>query len=154
MSKPSKISYFFITFIFFTIIDLYLSNYILKFGYKLPSNPVFDFIFIQNDGAAFNILQNCRSFLIVFSAAAIFGIFVYVIKNISRLKLIAVFFASLLSAGIFCNLLERIFFGYVRDFIKINFFNFPIFNISDIFINLSVFAIIIIIIKNNYFKKL
>ena len=154
MSKQSKISYLFITFIFFTIIDLYLSNYILKFGYKIPSNPVFDFVFIQNDGAAFNILQDCRGFLVAFAVVAVVGIFIYVIKNILRLKLIAIFFTSLLLAGIFCNLLERIYFGYVRDFIKINFFNFPIFNISDIFINLSVFAIIIIIIKNNYFKKL
>ena len=38
--------------------------------------------------------------------------------------------------------------GYVRDFIKLNFINFPIFNISDIFINISVLAIMVIIIKN------
>ena len=48
---------------------------------------------------------------------------------------------------------ERIFFGYVRDFIKLNFVDFPVFNISDIFINIGVLGLIFIILKNNYFKK-
>ena len=38
--------------------------------------------------------------------------------------------------------------GYVRDFFKLNFIDFPVFNISDIFINISVVAIVIIIITN------
>ena len=54
----------------------------------------------------------------------------------------------MLIAGILCNTYERIVFGYVRDFFKLNFVNFPVFNISDVFINISVFAIVIIIIKN------
>ena len=56
-------------------------------------------------------------------------------------------------AGILCNLCERIFYGFVRDYIKLNFIDFPIFNISDIFINVSVIAIVIIIIKNNFIKN-
>ena len=59
----------------------------------------------------------------------------------------------MLVAGISCNLFERISYGYVRDFIKLNFIDFPVFNISDIFINIGVLAIIIIIIKNKYIKK-
>jgi len=50
-------------------------------------------------------------------------------------------------------LYERIYFGYVRDFFKLNFINFPVFNISDIFINISVILLIIIIIKNKYLKN-
>ena len=59
----------------------------------------------------------------------------------------------MLIAGISCNLYERIEFGYVRDFFKLNFIDFPVFNISDIFINISVLALIIIIIKNKYLKN-
>ena len=95
----------------------------------MPSNPVFDLIFIQNTGAAFSILENSKIFLISFSAFAIF-------------------WASLLIAGVFCNMYERIAYGYVRDFFKLNFIDFPVFNISDIFINISVVAIVIIIITN------
>ena len=65
----------------------------------------------------------------------------------------SLFWTSILIAGILCNMGERIYFGYVRDFFKLNFINFPVFNISDIFINLSVFAIVVIIVKYNYTKN-
>ena len=114
----------------------------------MPSNPVFDLIFIQNTGAAFNILENSKIFLISFSAFAILAMIIYLIKNIQKASSFAIFWASLLIAGVFCNMYERIAYGYVRDFFKLNFINFPVFNISDIFINISVVAIVIIIITN------
>ena len=114
----------------------------------MPSNPVFDLIFIQNTGAAFSILENSKIFLISFSAFAILAMSVYLIKNIQKASSFAIFWASLLIAGVFCNMYERIAYGYVRDFFKLNFIDFPVFNISDIFINISVVAIVIIIITN------
>lgn len=114
----------------------------------MPSNPVFDLIFIQNAGAAFSILENSKIFLISFSAFAILAMIIYLIKNIQKASTFAIFWASLLIAGVFCNMYERIAYGYVRDFFKLNFIDFPVFNISDIFINISVVAIVIIIITN------
>ena len=114
----------------------------------MPSNPVFDLIFIQNTGAAFSILENSKIFLISFSAFAILAMIIYLIKHIQKASTFAIFWASLLIAGVFCNMYERIVYGYVRDFFKLNFIDFPVFNISDIFINISVIAIVIIIITN------
>ena len=57
-----------------------------------------------------------------------------------------IFFIALLSAGVAGNLHERIVYGYVRDFFQLNFVNFPVFNIADIFINIGVIALIIIIL--------
>lgn len=154
MSKISKIIYFFISIVFFTIFDLYLSEKIIKhFRFQLPENNLFDLIFVQNTGAAFSIFENSRVFLIIFSIIALISILIYAIRNFSQYSTIAGFWTAMLVAGIGCNLYERIVFGYVRDFIKINFIEFPIFNISDIFINLSVFALVVIIIKNNYLRR-
>ena len=153
MSKISKISYFLISGIFFIIFDNYFSNIILENIQNLPENPVFDLIFVQNTGAAFSILQNSGAFLIGFSIFAILGIIIYLIKNIERISAMSIFWTALLTAGIFCNTYERITFGFVRDFFKLNFVNFPVFNISDIFINVSVFAIVIIIIKNEIINR-
>ena len=154
MSKLSKIIYFFVSIVFFTIFDLYISEIVLsEFRFKLPENNLFDLIFVQNTGAAFSIFENSKIFLIAFSIIAIILILIYVIKNIPEYSAVASFWTAMLVAGISCNLYERIAFGYVRDFIKINFVEFPIFNISDIFINLSVFALVVIIIKNNYLRK-
>lgn len=154
MSKLSKIIYFFVSIVFFTIFDLYLSERILKvFRFCLPENNFFDLIFVQNTGAAFSIFENSTVFLIVFSVAALILILIYVLKNVSKYSVFASLWTAMLVAGISCNLYERIAFGYVRDFIKLNFVEFPVFNISDIFINLSVLALVVIIIKNNYLRK-
>ena len=154
MSKLSKIIYFFVSIVFFILFDFYLSERILtELRFKLPENNLFDLIFVQNTGAAFSIFENSKIFLIAFSVVAIILILVYAIRNISKYSAVACFWTAMLVAGISCNLYERIAFGYVRDFIKINFIEFPVFNISDIFINISVLALVVIIIKNNYLKK-
>lgn len=154
MTKASKIAYLITTSIFLIIFDLYFSGIILdSLRFKLEENPVFDLIFVQNTGAAFSILENSKVFLILFSAAAVFIILFYAIKNVSKFSAMAGFWAAMLIAGISCNMYERIAYGYVRDFFKLNFVEFPVFNISDIFINISVLAIIIIIIKNKYLRN-
>ena len=153
MSKNSKIIYLILSSIFFIFFNSYFTNFILSEGGFLPQNPVFEITYIQNQGAAFNILNGYKIFLIAFSATAILMLIFYAIKQIKNISVFGLFFISFLLSGIFNNMYERIFFGYVRDFIKLNFVDFPIFNLSDIFINIGVIGLIIIIIKNNYFKK-
>lgn len=153
MSKNSKIIYLVITSVFFVIFNFYFSDIILKSGYLLAENPIFDITYIKNQGAAFNIFDGQKIFLIIFSVAALGTLFFYTIKHITRISSFGLFFTALLFSGIFNNMCERIFFGYVRDYIKLNFINFPVFNISDIFINIGVFGLIFIILKNNYLKK-
>ena len=154
MSKINKILYFIISTIFFTFFDIYFSELILDtLRYKVTENPVFDLIFVKNTGAAFSILENSKLFLIIFSIIAIALIIGYLIKNAQKFSTFACFWTAMLVAGISCNLYERLAFGYVRDFFKLNFIDFPVFNISDIFINISVIALIIIIVKNKYIKR-
>jgi len=153
MSKTSKTLYFFLAIIFFTIFDCYFSEQLMQIGFRLSENPILSIVFVKNEGAAFNILQGSKIFLITFSAVAISAIILSIIKKIRNISTIGLFFSAMLTSGILVNMFERIIFGYVRDFIKLNFIDFPIFNISDIFINISVFVIVIIIIKNNYFKN-
>ena len=117
----------------------------LTHGYRL-SNPVFSLNYIKNTGAAFSILQDSRELLIILSVIALFLLAMHVIKNIKSISLKTIFFISLLSAGIAGNLHERIIYGFVRDYFQLNFVNFPVFNISDIFINIGVIALIIMIL--------
>ena len=133
---------------------MFFSEQILtKFRFVLSENPLFDLIYVKNTGAAFSILENYSVFLIVFSVIALLTVVCYMFRNIDKFSVFASFWAAMLVAGIGCNLYERVAFGYVRDFFKLNFIDFPVFNISDIFINISVLALIFIIIKNKYLKK-
>lgn len=154
MAKFNKITYLIISTFFFIVFDKFFSELILNdLRFKVMENPVLDLIFVKNTGAAFSILENCGYFLIAFSIIAILIILNYIIKNVDKFSTFAVFWGAMLVAGISCNLYERMTLGYVRDFFKLNFIDFPVFNISDIFINISVLALIIIIIKNKYLRK-
>ena len=134
----SKIIYLIVCFVFFLFSDLYLSNLLVReinSGLNI-NNGVFALNYIKNNGAAFSIL----------SCVAIVLLFLYVFKHIKSISMKSIFFVSLLTAGIAGNLHERIVFGYVRDFFELTFVNFPVFNISDIFINIGVIALIILIL--------
>ena len=153
MSKNSKIVYLFICVVFFIIFNFIVSENIIKYGDRLVENPILNILLIQNQGAAFNIFQGCKLFLITFSLFAIAGIIWYVIKHIKSIPVIELFFTGILLSGIFNNMYERIVYGYVRDFIKLNFIDFPVFNISDIFINIGVIGILFITAKNSYLTR-
>ena len=148
MRKLNKFLYFFVIFFLFTCFDFYFSN---LFSHKLAqgwhfSNSLLNMIYVENTGAAFSILQNSTNFLIFISIIALLGLFYYVIKYAESIYMKEIFFLSFLTAGILGNLYERLFFGYVRDFFDLAFVNFPIFNISDIFINIGVVGIIILVL--------
>ena len=154
MSKVNKILYFFISIVFFVLFDLYFSNLILNnLRFNTSVNSILELTFVKNTGAAFSILEDYSLFLIGFAIFAILLIIHYMVKHIDKFPLFASFWASMLVAGVGCNLYERIAFGYVRDFFNLKFIDFPVFNISDIFICVSVLALIFIIVKNKYLKK-
>ena len=149
MSNFSKLLYFTICFAFFVFATLYFSDIIVANiieGLNF-TNDIFGLKYVENTGAAFSILKDSRELLIIVSVMAICGIFSYVIRHLSSMSLISMFFWAMLGAGIGGNLHERIAFGFVRDYIQLNFVEFPVFNISDILINISVIALIVILLK-------
>lgn len=99
---------------------------------------------VHNYGAAFSILYGNRIFLVFVSIFALVFVYYYMLKN-KKFNWSDIIIYSLLIGGILGNLFDRIMYGYVVDFFDFNLFgyNFPIFNIADISIVISVFLIII-----------
>jgi signal peptidase II len=142
-----KYIYFVLCFIFWIFLALFSSKLIvdnLTSGHQY-SNLIFNLHYIKNSGAAFSILQNAREFLIIVSIVATTLLFMYVHHHIRNIHLISVSFIALLCAGIMSNCHERIVLGFVRDYIQLNFVNFTIFNIADIFITIGVIAFVCIL---------
>lgn len=148
MKKTNNLAYFCITFILFNLFNFYCSNLIsLKLEQGMHfSNQIIHLNYVKNTGAAFSILQNSTNFLMILSIIAFCALFFYIIKNLNTLKMKEIFFLSILISGILGNFYERFFFGYVRDYFELTFINFPIFNISDTFINIGVFGIIVLLL--------
>ena len=76
------------------------------------------------------------------------GIIIYLIKN--RSKIINYIPFILIISGSIGNLIDRIFRGYVIDFIDVNIFNFPNFNIADICVVIGVIWLIINILRKGF----
>lgn len=100
---------------------------------------VFYFTYVRNNGAAFSILSSKIILLILLSVLTLGFIIYYITKH--NKNNIGYFF---LVGGIIGNLIDRVFLGYVIDFIGINIlsYSFPIFNIADIFIVLGAIFIL------------
>ena len=138
-----KYLFFIGCFIFWMFLALFSSRLIVDnvtSGHHY-SNAVFTLTYLKNSGAAFSLLENAREFLIIVAIVATTCLFSYVFRNTS-IHYVSVSFIALLSAGIMANCHERIVLGYVRDYIHLNFINFPIFNVADIFITIGVIALI------------
>ena len=107
------------------------------------SNPVFSITHTTNTGSAFGLFPDNSLPLAVFGVLALAFLVYYIYKNVTfedKLELIAI---TLFSAGALGNVVERIKFGYVFDYINLNFINFPVFNSFDIMICLGVFLYLI-----------
>ena len=133
-----------------TLID-HVMKYIIFYYYDLFTNK--DFIlfrleFVKNYGAAFNILSGSRIFLslisIIFSIILIYLILIK--KSSSQIELYSY---SFILGGTIGNGLDRIFRGFVVDFINLNIISFPVFNIADISINIGFILLLYSIFKNN-----
>ena len=89
----------------------------------------------HNTGASFSMFAGSQVAQIIFIILGIIVsvlIVLYSILNKTHNKNWCFFLgASLMIGGIIGNVLDRIFLGYVRDFISLQFMNFAVFNIAD-----------------------
>jgi len=139
-------------FIFYFLMSLILldfGNQIKKLSFNTFFNDYSNFIFsithAKNTGAAFSLFQEHSFFLALIGILTILLITFYVYKNITfenKLELLSI---TLFTAGTCGNLIERLKFGYVEDYIKLNFINFPIFNIFDVMICFGLFLYFILL---------
>lgn len=108
--------------------------------------PFLKITYIKNTGAAFGSMAGMRICLIVFSILVIGLVIHYIFKkNINnRYILISV---SVALGGALSNLYDRIFYGFVTDYIKLTFFP-PVCNLADYCICLGTAAALIV-----YFRK-
>lgn len=102
---------------------------------------------VYNYGASWNILTGHVIILIAISILILFLLYLYHKKFLLNIRNIIAF--SLLFGGILGNLLDRILYGYVIDFLDFNIFgyDYPVFNLADTFIVMGIILLIIAIYK-------
>lgn len=113
-----------------------------------------NFTYVENTGGAYGIGSNNILMFITINIIIIGILMKFVISKrdkISKTLLIAI---SLIIAGGMGNLIDRIFRGYVVDFIDINpMFKYPVFNVADIFVVTGCIVIVLNLIHSTIKSK-
>ena len=142
---------YFLSLSFFIILIDQFTKYLMFYNKKLFVNKdflLFKLDFVKNYGAAFNIFSGSRIFLSLISI--LFSILlIYLIFSKNSLNSIDLYSYSFILGGTIGNGIDRIYRGFVVDFINLNIINFPVFNIADISINIGFIFLLYNIFKNN-----
>lgn len=112
------------------------------------TDAFFSLVLVKNNGAAFNLFAGFQDWLVIFAVVIIFAIIIYLLANKLYIPENFLMMLSLFTAGIAGNAIERYTLGYVEDFIKINLFNFPVFNLNDIMITVAAVVIALSIVND------
>jgi signal peptidase II len=113
---------------------------------------VFQLRYLENRGAAFGMMQGQQTFFVISALIAVVVItYVYFKlpweKRFHPLRVVVLFIA----AGAVGNLIDRLVLGYVVDFFYFELIDFPIFNVADIYVTVTVFVLVFLILF--YYKE-
>lgn len=121
-------------------------------------NGILEFNYLENRGAAFGVLQNQKYFF-VFVALIFIGVIVFVlIKVPTQKKYYSLnILLMMIAAGAVGNMIDRVRYDYVVDFIYLVCIQFPIFNVADIYVTTATVILvfqILFVYKTNDFNFL
>lgn len=113
---------------------------------------VFQLHYLENRGAAFGLLQNRKIFFLIVGIIVLFlVVFLYIgMPQEKRFLPIRICLISI-TAGAIGNMIDRIRFQYVVDFLYFELIDFPIFNVADIFATVATFGFVILLLF--YYKE-
>jgi len=120
------------------ISKLIISKYLVNSNFILIPKFLM-FTYIKNFGAAFGILEGKRIFFIIITVIVSSYLIYELIKSKEKFNTLSL---VLIISGILGNFIDRVVFGYVRDFISFGIFN-PVFNLADSFIVIGVIIYVI-----------
>lgn len=113
---------------------------------------VMELEYLENRGAAFGILQNQQwLFILLFFLFVTAVIFFYCRMPMEKKYLPVQILSLFLIAGGLGNLIDRIRLGYVIDFFYFSLIHFPVFNVADIYVTVSMVVLFLLFIF--YYKE-
>ena len=111
------------------IIKFFVSTNLKEIGSVSVIDNLLSFTYVKNNGVAFGSFAGNRWIFVVLTTALIAAILIYMFKKKPKSKLFYASVALVVGGGI-GNLIDRIFYGYVIDYISLSFFP-PVCNFAD-----------------------
>lgn len=106
-----------------------------------------DFTFVENRGVAFGMFSGQKWFILLLTGVIVAVMVYYFVRLPHSRQFQWVRGAMVLVlAGAVGNMIDRIFRGYVVDFFEFTFFDWPVFNVADIYVVVGVILLAILIL--------
>lgn len=123
------------------LIKLFIERNLQPVGSAEFINGFIGWRYVRNTGAAFGSFSDSTTLLSVFTGIIIVAGIVLIISRKIKSKYYLTC-ATMIIAGGLGNLLDRVFRGYVVDFIEVQFTDFAVFNFADILVTVGAFMLI------------
>ncbi len=126
-----------------------LSKFFVRTNFQLSQsipiiNNIFHLTYISNTGAGFGILK-AQALILIFISVAVIGIILYNFDKIKNNETLLQILAGFVLGGTIGNLIDRLAYGHVIDFLDFRIW--PIFNFADSFVTIGVIGLIIYLWK-------
>jgi len=106
----------------------------------IPS--LLSFTYHQNTGAAWSILEGQMIFFYIVTLIVI-AVIIYYMQSYGKQDKLFAFSLSLILGGAIGNFIDRLFLQFVVDMIRLEFIDFPIFNVADMSLTVGVALMLI-----------
>lgn len=135
-------------FIFFVVMDQLSKTYAVDLLGSIGNSAEFlpgfiRFEYYQNTGMAWGLFPNAQLIFIILTIVLSAAIIYFIAKYKEKMPILTKLALTLVLSGAVGNLIDRMFLGYVRDFIAFDFFEFPVFNIADSCVTVGAILLII-----------
>jgi signal peptidase II len=143
---------------FLVLVDQWIKNLAKNLLSKYSTIPlikdILHFTYVENFGAAFGILKNQKIFLVGVTAFLILCMILFIFSN--KIKIDLGFWAlCLIVSGGIGNLIDRVYSGFVVDYIDFRLIDFAVFNLADSYVSVGAVLLLIYyaLIERREFKS-
>ena len=140
----------FVSILLLILLDQAVKGYVVK---EIPLGGMRRFIpkvvsltYLKNSGAAFSMLENQQWFFTIITLIAMGAAFVYLYRHIKGSIWLLLGLTLIISGGI-GNFIDRLRQGFVVDMFHLDFMNFAIFNVADIYLTIGVGLLLIYLLR-------
>ena len=134
------------------VIKYFVAMYLPQAGVVTAIPHLLDFNYVENPGVAFGMFENMRwIFVALTSVIIVILLYIIIFKKIkSKMFLIS---SALIIGGGIGNLIDRVLYGYVIDYLQLSFFS-PVCNFADYAVTVgTVLLVIYLLFMSDSSKK-
>jgi len=122
-----------------------ITKFLIRINFQLNETfpiikNIFHLTYIYNFGAGFGILQQ-QKWILIFISLIVIGVIFYYFDRIKEKEILLQVLVGFVLGGTIGNLIDRVIYGFVIDFIDFRIW--PIFNFADSFVTIGVIGLII-----------